>query len=699
MADPLAQFYGTGAPTPTPADTEGGSGGFYGDYGGWLSLGLGGAAAIGGAMLLKKPFLKDAVSSGLKRVMEKLPKEYPLLKAIPDSPVVSLTEKHATDYARALEGVVTGPLKGVLENRLKPQEWIDLESKMYGAYKALGETPAARRAAYELLPPRAKTAITFLEDEMRPAEQTAAKYLGERVLEDIPHPYIPRIAQHNFTNEVKIGGFTPGLRSDIRATLGSFEEKRAFPTMKQGILAGEEYADPSVALLYRAHAGLKLKHTADYIKSLEDAGVLFRDEAAAKAASTTGDAVKLLGVPGTQPWYVRSKLEAQFLKDQLENPGTTGGLTALTHQANKIFRNPNLMNPLPHFTKNMLFKYGWSGGSLPRVFDDAREYATRSNPELIKRFQAVMPFANTGKTATDILLDAKALAEGSTIGRFRKVLEKPNEWSSQLVFGKFDPWLRYARWKQYVEKGMPDQEAANHVWIDLIRYGTRSDLVDFWKSIPFNFFVPWRIGTITSLVKNAQSEPLRAAMFLGSVDLMKEIIYRQTGWWFHTPSDYIEGPVARLLESSADRPHKGAAALGSIAGTTALFGPGGTGADRMINNVLGVIDKGSVDYKQLVNMFWGLAAIADPYGSFQKEVAGFATDGKPEHLVKVLQSVAFGAHNALDYRPKRLGQFLPEIGPLVKSEKVKQAETLQDRSNFRKENRRPYRSISERLGD
>src|SRR5207245_734497 len=80
-------------------------------------------------------------------------------------------------------------------------------------------------------------------------------------------------------------------------------------------------------------------------------------------------------------------------------------------------------------------------------------------------------------------------------------------WPSKMSFTKLDAWLRYARWKQYVEQGLTDQEAANHVWIDLVRYGTRSDLVDFWKSIPLNFFVPWRVGTITSFIKDAKTAP------------------------------------------------------------------------------------------------------------------------------------------------------------------------------------------------
>ena len=66
-----------------------------------------------------------------------------------------------------------------------------------------------------------------------------------------------------------------------------------------------------------------------------------------------------------------------------------------------------------------------------------------------------------------------------------------------------------------------DLEASNNAWIDLVRYGTRSDLVDFWKSIPMNFFVPWRIGTLTTLLKQAKNHPIRTAIIVGGIDYLR----------------------------------------------------------------------------------------------------------------------------------------------------------------------------------
>lgn len=134
--------------------------------------------------------------------------------------------------------------------------------------------------------------------------------------------------------------------------------------------------------------------------------------------------------------------------------------------------------------------------------------------------------------------------------------------------------------------------------------------------------------------------------------------------------------------------------------TTALFGPGGEHSDRLIQNVLKTVDKGSVEYKQLVGMFWGLASVADPYGVLPTEVMTFMKDHDPKHLVHVFQNVALGAHNALNYRPRRLLEFLPD-SMMSKTEKVQQAEALQNRRDVTQEHKtlRPYRSISERIGD
>ena len=144
--------------------------------------------------------------------------------------------------------------------------------------------------------------------------------------------------------------------------------------------------------------------------------------------------------------------------------------------------------------------------------------------------------------------------------------------------------MRYSLFKYYRQQGLPTYEAGNHAWIDLIRYGTRSHLTDFWKSMPANFFVPWRFGTFTSLVKQATYHPVRTALLLGAVDYLREVNRRHRGKWIHLPWDYVEAPLAQLVQSK-----DGVDLLknaSSQAALTALFGPGGAFGASQLDSLL-----------------------------------------------------------------------------------------------------------------
>jgi len=239
--------------------------------------------------------------------------------------------------------------------------------------------------------------------------------------------------------------------------------------------------------------------------------------------------------------------------------------------------------------------------------------------------------------------------------------------------------MRFSLWKGYVAKGMNGAEAANNVWLDLIRYGTRSTMVDTWKSIPFNFFVPWRLGTMTSLWKQLQSHPIRAALFIGGIDLLREIRYRQTGRYTHLPIDYVEVPIAQILQGKDlnDSAHSLiAATLATIA-----FGPGGGMAAGAIVDLMKNI-QGRGERDRVINMFWGLSQIYNivPEGGklVQAAQAGDAA-ATTRHATNILTSAALAEHSALNYRPRRLLAALPEVGPwLTKSEEVKAAEGRQE---------------------
>jgi hypothetical protein len=252
-----------------------------------------------------------------------------------------------------------------------------------------------------------------------------------------------------------------------------------------------------------------------------------------------------------------------------------------------------------------------------------------------------------------------------------------NDFSSKIIFGKADPMMRYALWKSYIRKGMDDQTAANHVWLDLVRYDENSGGINFWKSIPFNFYVPWRLGTYVSLAKAMRNHPVRTLAFIGAIEYLREMRYRQTGRWTHLPVDYIDAPVSEAITTGQrEGVLKGAKAGAAVAATTALFGPGGGQAPNTIHDLMEALNGDPQNKARILNMFWGLSQIYN----LPRDWLAYQRDQDPQHLVDLVMEVSVAEHSALKYQPRRLMQYLPESLPgMKKSDLVNQAEALQQR--------------------
>jgi hypothetical protein len=295
---------------------------------------------------------------------------------------------------------------------------------------------------------------------------------------------------------------------------------------------------------------------------------------------------------------------------------------------------------------------------------DAVEWARSSNPRMMREFQEAMPFSESGTTAGDVL--GRELRGGSlsdAVRRALRTLGMVNKPSQKVIFEWADPAMRYSLFKYYRGQGMGIYEAGNHAWTDLIRYGTRSTATDFWKSIPFNFFVPWRFGTMVSILKQATNHPIRTALLLGALDYMREIRYRQTGKWTHLPLDYTEKPIAAIVQERNPKD------LVSVLATTALFGPGGDFSIKQLTDVLNAVGNKphAMEIDRLKNAFWGISQIYNLPVEFAKgDYSG------------MLATALLGEHNALTYQPRRLMRDLPESLPFMKkSALVKRAEEMQ----------------------
>lgn len=648
-----------------------------------------------------------------ERLKDKLPQDYRLYKQDEGHGGVIAYEGAKHDLDTGMHALLN---TRAFRSRTDLDEWLQAEQRAVDVARQTGSLDNGIAS----LPEHIREARGILTAQ-RDAEKAARTYFpNAKELTDDQLYVLPHMVDKTAKDVVKINKRMEGVGSEWRTTLGSFEKERPFDTMLEGTARGSvSYADPQQALLHRIWAGQKLIFTANFIKRLEDSQFVFRTKEAAVAAAKPGEtAHKIDGVPGMIQLWTTSKPQALFVRDQLVDPKSY--MADAKRFGDAFFRNFNLWNPLPHFSKNMLYKYGFSGGQYRHVFQDMREWhkGVGKNPEsqaILDAYNAVMPSQRSGRSAHDIFQEAmwrsgKGVEGGLWANAMKSpeglwhLVNTPNRGSSRMVFGLLDPALKYARFKQYMLKeGKTAEEAANAVHLDLIRYGTRSELMDKWKAIPFNFFVPWRVGTVQSLVKNAQTAPLRAGMFVLAADMVREAVYNSTGYWVHMPIDYIQQPVAQAIESWGKGAKQGAVDAGRLAATTALLGPGGGSLYRLVGSMINTLQSHNpADLQLLRNAMWGFAIVGDPrdtlprMAKFSQNLAAGNMVAVANDITAIIGQAAFASHDALNHKPDRMLEFVPS----PKHPMVEQAEKRQKYMDTMKDRRfeRPSKpKLNERL--
>ena len=531
-------------------------------------------------------------------------------------------------------------------------------------------------------------------------EKAASSRLDVKMPGYIDGPYLPRLTDMANKALIKIGGSHEGVVTQLRRSLGHFDDSRKYESMKDGIANGVEYKNHMEAIIQRERVGEQLKATAQALDDLHKGGVIYEKKADALAyaratyAPKDVDVVKMEGFGG-KDWYIRNRQEAGFIDQNLNNPGPGTQWETFTQVVNNYARNPNMWNPLPHITKNMFFKYALARINNLSLKPDSAEFKRMSQAQLADLYHSVvtMPGAQAGKISLEHSERIPEMIAGESNKWFDKVTRKGlsiNSPSQKFIFEKADPYLRYKLWESYFRKGMDPQEAGNHVLFDLIRYDENSGGLNLYKQIPFNFFSTWRTGTYVTLYKAMRTHPIRTLMFVGALEYMREMIYRHTGQWTHFPTDYMANPLAEVVESSIKAKREVAMgrnpirAYGGIAentaailATTAAFGPGGSQAPTTIKDVMGALQGDQVAFSRLTNMFWGLSQLFN----IPQEFMAYTRDQKPEHLVNILTGAALGTHSAISYEPRRLGKYIPEWMPgMAYDPQLKNLAALRDKA-------------------
>jgi hypothetical protein len=628
---------------------------------------------------------------------EQLPRSPEIARKIPESPVISEHQMLLESEIEYMVGFTERPWWKTFRSRTE-EEIIDLEHLAVNRYRLLLAGGTDRQAAWakavSQMPPDVQALFQYRESRI-PIEKWAAGRLDVAEPAYTGDPYIARLTNEEGKAVVDLHPQIGNWGRHIRQSIGSFDNSRIHATMKEGIARGTQYESVALATFVRELYSTRLESTARMLEKLKAEGVLFDEKADAIAAhdalqrtpvvrparvlrplrgARRGDLgpVTLVRGFGGRDYWARSRIEAQFLHQNL-NPTHAGGMLGkMVRVANAFARNPNLQyNPLPHVTKNMAFKYVMQRVGNLTLQKYAREYATEPTRRAI--FEQVMPMPKTGVRVPQL----KALESGNYA---QKAAAKWGKWlsanhlSARFIFAKADPAMRYGLWKAYLRKGLTPQEAANHVWIDLIRYDENSGALNFWKNIPFNFFAPWRLGTYSSLFKAMRSHPIRTMLVIGAIEYLREIMYRKLGWWTHLPVDYLDAPLAEAITDPKVIP--------GILTTLTMFGPGGSQGPHTLGDVMKTLHGDPGMKARVMNMFWGLTQLYN----IPQEFAAYLKDGDPKHLGLIMANATMSTHSALRYHPRRLMQWLPETLPgLEKSTTVRGAEALQEKIRARTE--------------
>lgn len=653
-----------------------------------------------------------------QKFKDKLPQDYAVWRVRPESGAI--TSVGQSEYIRDALWRKANRLEGIRDiTKLPEQDWVAAEQAAFDVFKLTGDMKAARATM-----PQAIREVSEFIEKLRPAEKKYANLLGDRTLKDEPAYFLPHVRADYADEAVSIDkrarmGYATGWRS----TLGAFEKERSHATMEAGIKAGEEYLDPRKAVLLRMWASTRLISTGRYVESLLQTKTLFEKADDAAKLSPTGKAFEVDIIPGGKKFYTPTRQEALHIKHQLAEEKDPGTLAGVAHAGTWFLRNLNLANPWPHFLKNMVAKYNMSGGNLTKIRKDIAEYNNQTNPQLLAEFQQFLPTYSmprpdvrnvrmgmwkgqflSGKTARRYFDEIEGgnawenfsranrkLDWNNALFKLRDIAEGPQRSSGAMIFGWMDPGLKYSRFKQYRLKGLSAQEAATQTQLDLIRYSTRSELMDMWKSIPLNFFTPWRVGTVTSLYKNFRAHPVRTAIWMASVDMLREAVYRSTGEWVHMPHDYVEGPVGDFIDA-VQHGHGTTSAI-RLLGTTRALGPGGGHALHLANSILKALETGEMDPETVQRAFWGLAFVADPKEFLENIDKGLS--GDVGALARAIGQYGLASHAQLNSPPKRvLGKVAGDILGMPKSPMVEQAEYLSEtkgvKRDLRKERQRQY---------
>jgi len=290
---------------------------------------------------------------------EKLPRSWEIVRKVPESPAITEHQRLLEAELSYMNEFTNKPWWQAIRRRTE-QEIIDLEHKAVTTYRGLLFSGTPRETAWAQavaqMPPDFQALLQHRESRV-PIERWAAGQLAVDAPAYTGDPYLARLTNEEGKAVVDLHPQIANWGRHIRQSIGSFDKSRVHATMKEGIQNGTQYEAPSLAAFVRELYSTRLEHTGRMLQKLKQEGVLFDDKAKAIAASralpkSAGPVTLVRGLGGKDYW-ARTRVEAQFLAQNLNTTNSSGAIGKLVRVANAFARNPNLLyNPLPHATKN-----------------------------------------------------------------------------------------------------------------------------------------------------------------------------------------------------------------------------------------------------------------------------------------------------------------------------------------------------------
>lgn len=624
----------------------------------------------------------EAFRQKVYRIWQDLtPRELALARETPDSPLMSLTKRLFANDADMYERLAAEGL----HRRVDPDILVQSEFRARQVLRA-GGTRAQAEAAMD---PEALAIVRQLEQEFSQVQADKAT-LFKAPTHEAPFPYLPRRVAADADRVVNIHARDRGYARRLTESLGSFERPRTHDTMWEGQVAtGPDrvnYENPNASIWNRRALNGSLHHTAEYVRGLQQGGVLFDNEAAAKAASPASHAYRVTGLPGDRDWWAANRNHAVYLRHQFQDPGSSFG--RLLTISNVMFRNWQLINSTPHVVKNMLVKLIAGGGNPVTVWADVAELRSNPTSPLVQRFRAVDAFPESVRLPHEVSYEENLRLRATELGASpaqtlparaslvaRQIARAPNWLGSRVVFRWGDPGMKYHLWKQYIARGLSDTAAAQQAEINLVNYGQRSDVLDYWKRIPLNYFNTWKWGSLLSSVNLARGPAglaTKAAFTYAILGYTKEAVYRHTGWWFHTPDDWWGGPLSEFIDTYGEHRGYGHESIPSALGKGAIFGANyafwsaalGVGGQYTAGQLSDFFKAANTlpagDVAKLKRLWWGWGQLSGA----KQEYDAFERTGDVSHLAKLAAVAALAAHPAKGkYRPRNMWMWMPESAP------------------------------------